>query len=112
MARFMVSPMEDFERALDQMFDDLLIGRWRPPGGERQPMLVTESPGAYEIRLASGGLRPEQLEVETTRFSLVVRAHQRGGGWTRQLNFSHPVDIARVSARWDAGVLTVIAPKL
>jgi HSP20 family molecular chaperone IbpA len=108
----LVGPMEDFERSLDQMFDDLLIGRWRMPLDERQPMLVVENPAAYEIRLAGRGLRPEQLEVETTRFAVTVRANLRGGGWARQVNFSHPVDIRRVSARWDNDVLTIVAPKL
>ncbi|HLH76626.1 MAG TPA: Hsp20/alpha crystallin family protein [Candidatus Binataceae bacterium] len=112
MAHFVVNPLEEFERALEQAFDELLIGRWQAPLGQRQPMLVAESPTAYEIRLAGAGLRPEQIEVETTRLTLTVRANLRGGGWTRQLNFSHPIDIKQVSARWDAGVLTVVAPKL
>jgi len=101
----------DFQRGFDELFDELLIGRWRAPATENEPAMVLEREGVYEVRLCTGTFQPRDLEVAVTEKRLTVRAKRGDNGWERMISFTDPVQTEKVNARWADRVLTVILPK-
>jgi HSP20 family molecular chaperone IbpA len=110
-ARFFPPIVTDFQRDFDQLFDELLIGRWRSPSAESEPAMVLERDDVYEVRLCTGSFKPSDLEVMASEKRLTVRAGHRPNAWERTLNFADPVDPEKVRARWADRVLTIILPK-
>lgn len=110
MPRFL-SPIADFQRDFDQLFDELLIGRWHTPLTDREPAMVLEHEDAYEVRLCTGNFKPSDLEVVVNEKNLTVSSTQPQTPWKRQLNFAQPVQTENVSARWANRILTVVLPK-
>jgi HSP20 family molecular chaperone IbpA len=104
----------DFARAVDELFDDLLITRWRE---NRRPTLerplVSESGPHYEVKVATGKIDPKAIEVEVSDLRLIVRFPGPAGAVEHTFNFALPVEIEAVSAKWDsgAGVLGIVLPK-
>jgi HSP20 family molecular chaperone IbpA len=102
----------DFARAVDELFDDLLIARWRE---HRQPTLerprVNDSGPHYEVTVATAGAEPKAMEVEVSDLRLVVRFPGTAGMVEHTFNFAQPVECDAVSAKWSAGVLAIVLPK-
>jgi HSP20 family molecular chaperone IbpA len=101
----------DFQRNFDELFDELLIGRWRTPATESEPAMVLERKNAYEVRLCTGVFKPPDLELVVNEKQLTVRARHADNSWERLLSFTDPVQTDKVSAKWAKGILTVILPK-
>lgn len=114
MARFWTSPFEDFERAFDQLFDELLIGPWRTVA-RRVPSehaIVFDRGDRYEVQISTAGLDPKHMAIEVTENSLTVRAQTVGGGTSeRSFSFSEPVERESVKAHWSDHVLRIVLPK-
>jgi HSP20 family molecular chaperone IbpA len=104
---------EEFDRAFNEVFEDLLIKRWRGPGRVRDlgKALIVEDEEYYRIKIALPDADPQKLEVEVSEWRLAVRTPTAQGRRENALDFSHRIDIERVTARFGAGVLEVIAPK-
>jgi HSP20 family molecular chaperone IbpA len=104
---------EEFDRAFNEVFEDLLIKRWRRPGRVRDSgkALVIEDAEAYRIKITLPDADPQKLEVEVSEWRLVVRSPMAQGRDEKTLDFSHRIDTERVTARFEAGVLEVLAPK-
>ena len=102
----------DFARAVDELFDDLLIARWRENRWRTldRPR-VTDHGLHYEVKVATGAAEPKALEVEVSDLRLVVRFPGAAGAVENTFNFAQPVDSEAVSAKWTAGVLSIILPK-
>jgi len=113
-ARFWTSPFEDFERAFDQLFDELLIGPWRT-AARRIPSehaIVIDRGDRYEVQISTAGLDPQQIGIEVTENSLTVRAQTIGGGTSeRVFNFPEPVERESVTVHWSDHVLRIVLPK-
>jgi len=103
---------EEFDRAFNDMFEELLIKRWRRPGHVRNlgKAQVVEDEENYQIKMALPDADPQQLEVEVSEWRLVVRSLPAEGE-EKALDFSHRIDTERVTARFGAGILEVLAPK-
>jgi HSP20 family molecular chaperone IbpA len=103
----------EFERTFNELFEDLLIRRWRRPGEVRNSgkALVVEDEEMYRIKIAMPHADPDELEVEVGEWRLAVRTRVAPGRDENTLYFSHRVDIDGVTARFDAGMLEVLAPK-
>jgi HSP20 family molecular chaperone IbpA len=103
---------DDFERAFDSLFDDLLISRWRGPApaghGDAQ---VTDLGDRYEVRMARLHAEPDQLEIEATERRLIVRVGVDPGRHQRVVNFQHHIDAEAVTARLQDAELWIILPK-
>jgi len=95
------------------MFEDLLIKRWRRPERVRDlgKALVVEDEENYRIKIALPDTDPQKLEVEASEWRLAVRTSTAQGQGENTLDFSHRIDIERVTARFEAGILEVLAPK-
>ncbi len=105
---------EEFDRAFNEVFEDLLITRWRAPRRVRNfgKALVVEDEEIYRVRIALPDADPRKLEVEVSEWRLAVRSPTaQGRAESTVLDFSHRVDTERVTARFEAGILEVRAPK-
>jgi HSP20 family molecular chaperone IbpA len=110
--KFLPSKVDDFQREFDELFDEMLIGRWRTPANENEPAMVLEHKDAYEVRVCTGAFKPSELELQVSEDRLTVRARRGAGGiWQRLLTFSDAVATEKVTAKWAKGILTVILPK-
>jgi HSP20 family molecular chaperone IbpA len=102
----------DFERAFDELFEDLLINRWRETRRRvvDRALIVDRGPH-YEVKVPAAGADPNGVAVEVSDWRLVVRFTGTDGAVENAFDFEHPIDCDRVSAKWDAGVLWVVLPK-
>jgi HSP20 family molecular chaperone IbpA len=104
---------DEFERTFNELFEDILITRWRPPARVRNfgDALVTEDQEVYRLKIALPEVDPQKLEVEVSEWRLVVRLPAGRGHQERTFDFAHRVEIERVSARFEAGTLEITLPK-
>ena len=104
---------QEFERAFNETFEDLLIKRWRGPAHIRNfgKALIVEDEESYQVKVALPDADPTTLEVEVSEWRLKVRGHQSAVGEETVLDFSHRVDTERVTARFEGGILAVMVPK-
>lgn len=102
----------DFERAFDEVFEDLLITRWRET--RRRTLdraLVTDHGPHYEVTVPTAGADPNAVAVEVSDWRLVVRFPGPSGEVENTFDFEHPVECESVSAKWNSGVLRIVLPK-
>ena len=114
MARLWTSPFEDFDRAFDQLFEELLIDRWRATT-RRMPgdhAIVMDCGSRYEVQISTAGLDPQKLEIEVDENRLTVHGPTGGGGKSEHsFTFADAVDRDAVTARWSNHVLLIVLPK-
>jgi HSP20 family molecular chaperone IbpA len=102
----------EFDRAVNELFEDLLISRWRGRGAAAyEDALVTERDVHYEVRISAGGIDPRLMEVEAGERRLRVRLPGRIGAAERIFDFPYPIDPDGVTARLIGGTLLVVLPK-
>src|SRR5258708_26698456 len=72
----------DFDRAFDEFFDELLIDRWRcgTESGPIERAQVIDNPDRYEVRVATLGINPEQIDVEVSGQRLALQMPEKLGG--------------------------------
>ena len=106
--------IDDFERAFDQFFDELLIDRWRcgTESGLFEHAQVIELPDRYEVRVAALGVDPERIQVEVSGQRLALRMPEKLGGMQqRSYTFSEGIEGEASTAKWSQGTLIIILPK-
>lgn len=103
----------DFERAVDAFFDEMLVDRWKcGAASEFEHTELADLPDRYEIRLASRGVEPGTIEVESRGQRLTVRASAGPYGRLESgVALAESVEPESASAAWARGVLTIIVPK-
>jgi HSP20 family molecular chaperone IbpA len=103
----------DFERAFDELFEDLLITRWRENrrGTVVDRALVADRGPHYEVKVPTAAAEPNAVAVEVSDWRLVVRFPGSAGEVENAFDFEHPIETERVSAKWEAGILWVVLPK-
>ena len=101
-----------FERACDELFDELL-GRWRSGRLAADVRAVSVDQGnRYEVRIEAAVSDPNAIEVEVSASHLIVRIPPGARpGAHHTITFAHRVDSEGTVARWSNGVLTVTLPK-
>jgi HSP20 family molecular chaperone IbpA len=104
---------QEFDRAFNEMFEDLLINRWRMPGRVRTlgKALVFEDEESYRVKIRLPNADPQKLEVEVSEWRLAVQTPTVEGQEENILDFSHRIDTERVTARFEGGILEVMVPK-
>jgi HSP20 family molecular chaperone IbpA len=103
----------EFDRAFNEMFEELLLRRWRVPERVRNfgKALVAEDEEKYRVKIALADAVPEKTEVEVSEWRLVVRTPTAEGREETSLDFSHCIDTENVTARFEEGILEVTVPK-
>jgi HSP20 family molecular chaperone IbpA len=103
----------DFERALDEFFDEMLISRWRRAAerDEFENAQVLDHPDRYEVRIAAPHADPAQIEIDVSGQRLSVRAPSADGIFETDYSFAVPIEAEAASARWSEHTLVVIVPK-
>ena len=106
--------VEDFERALDEFFDEMLISRWRRSSerDEFEKAEILDHPDRYEVRVAVPNVDPTRIEIEVAGQRLSVRAPAGPEGmFESAYSFALPIQAEAVEARWNDNVLVVMVPK-
>jgi HSP20 family molecular chaperone IbpA len=114
MARRVGIGVLDFERALDEFFDEMLISRWRRAGerDEFENAQIFDHPDRYEVRIAVPNVDPERIEIDVAGQRLSVRAPAGAQGtFESAYSFAAPIEAEEVEARWNNHTLVVIVPK-
>jgi HSP20 family molecular chaperone IbpA len=111
MAKPRLSLFDDFERVIDEFFDEMLIGRWRA-GRQFERAEVVDLRDRYEVRISAGEIDPAELDVEVNDRRLTVRVPtQYGGKIESSFRFADTIESEHVDARWSSGILTITVPK-
>ena len=114
MARRAGISVEDFQRALDEFFDEMLISRWRRAGehDEFENANILDHPDRYEVRIAVPNVDPARIEIDVAGQRLSVRAPAGSEGtFESAYSFAMPIEAEAVQARWTDRTLVVIVPK-
>jgi HSP20 family molecular chaperone IbpA len=113
MARRAGITIEDFERALDEFFDEMLISRWRRPVlGAFENAQVIEHHDRYELRISAPEVDPRLIEVEVSGQRLSVTAPGGPEGkFESACSFALPIESETITARWLDGSLIIVVPK-
>jgi HSP20 family molecular chaperone IbpA len=103
----------DFERAIDEFFDEMLISRWRGSAeAERlEHAQITDRGDRYEVRIAMPGIDPNRIEVEVSGQRLSIRLPGPHRILESAYSFTAPIDDDKVGARWSEDTLVVTLPK-
>lgn len=125
--------LDDFSTDMERMFDSLL-GRTvgsvlRSSQGEKfVPMLdVAETPTAFEVSVDLPGVNPDDVKVEMHDGKLMIsgarqsvkeqedknyhRVERSSGSFYRIVAVPREVDVDKIDARYEHGVLHVTLPK-
>jgi HSP20 family molecular chaperone IbpA len=105
--------VEDFERALDEFFDEMLISRWRRPTvSELENAHVIEHHDHYELRISAPEVDQRLVEVEVNGQRLSVSAPGGPEGkFESSCSFALPIESETIQARWSDRTLIIIVPK-
>ncbi len=106
--------LRDFERACDELFDEWL-GRWR--GGAAvvasAGAVAVDRGEAYEVRIEDAMADPQAIYVEVGEAGLIVRIPAGARPAVEHtMTFAQPIDLERVTSRWESGILKIVLPKL
>jgi HSP20 family protein len=111
-------PLRDFDRLAQQM-----LGDWH--SARPVPMDVYRSGDHYVLHFDLPGVDPESVDLSVEDDALTVRAARQPratddvevlvaerptGEFTRRLVLGNGLDLGRIAATYDAGVLTVTIP--
>jgi HSP20 family molecular chaperone IbpA len=106
--------IEDFERAFDEFFDELLIDRWKcgTESGPFEGAQVIDNPDRYEVRVDALGVDPAKIQLEVSGQRVALRMPENLGGMLqRSFSFSDAIDGEASSAKWSEGTLIITLPK-
>jgi|SRR5579863_3169004 len=106
--------LDDFERAFDEFFDELLIDRWKcgTESGRFENAQVIDHPDRYEVHVAALGVDPAKIQVEVSGQRVGLRIPEALGGMIqRSFSFPDTIDGEASTAKWSQGTLIVTLPK-
>lgn len=135
MARYDVrnGALEELSSDMERVFDSLLgrtVGTILRTGNAEKysPTLdIVESMDAYEVFVDLPGVKPEDVKVEMHEGKLVVsgkrtasseqkdrtfhRLERTAGSFSRIVSIPNEVDVEKIDASYDHGVLKIVVPK-
>ena len=103
--------LADFRNVCDEMFDELLVARWRGRPARLIASRAVELGESYQVTISTADADPNALELEVSDHSLRLRIPAWTGALQNTCHFPHPIDSDRVTASWRDGVLQVTLPK-
>jgi HSP20 family protein len=122
------SEMARLQRQMDRLFEGLSTGQLRAPGAGVFPLMnVTEDKERYYVRAELPGTKAEDLDISIMGSSLSIsgerkipeekegtkyhRREREAGTFSRVISLPSDVNGAKVEARCNDGILTVVLPK-
>jgi HSP20 family protein len=132
MANLISRPLWDLRRDIDQLFDSLFggssTGQQGPAPEEFRPKLdVVELDSEYRLCAELPGMRSEDVEVRLEEGMLTIRGEKRReehktgrgmeyversyGSFARSIQLPPGIDLGRIKAKFEQGVLIVTIPK-
>jgi HSP20 family protein len=132
MANLISRPLWDLRRDIDQLFDSLFGGASTSAHGpspeEFRPKLdVVELDSEYKLCAELPGMRSEDVEVRLEEGMLTIRGEKRReehkaargleyversyGSFARSIQLPPGIDLGRIKAKFEQGVLIVTIPK-
>jgi HSP20 family protein len=125
--------LEEISTDMERMFDSLLgrtVGTILRTGNADRfapPLDIVESAEAFEIDVDLPGVQPEEVKVEMLEGKLVVsgrrvtaadqkeknyhHVERLSGGFSRVISLPSEVDLEKIDASYDRGVLQIVLPK-
>lgn len=105
-----------FERAFDELFEELLIAPWqageRPRRASVGKALVLDLGNRYEVRIPATRAQAEHCEVEVSEHRLRVRMADLSGGTSENVfDFPFAIETENVRAVLAEGALQIILPR-
>jgi HSP20 family molecular chaperone IbpA len=113
--KLFAATLDEFGRTFDELFDDLLIQRWRltPIVTESEHAIVRDYDDHYEVMFAAGGIDPDAVEIEVGERRLTVRiANEASGTRERSFSFAESVEREAVTAKAAGETLLIVLPKI
>lgn len=124
---------EELSSDMERIFDSLLgrtVGTMLRTGNAEKyaPMLdITEVADAYEVHVDLPGVKPEDVKLEMLDGKLVIsgkrstssdqkdkafhRMERVSGGFSRVISLPSEVDVEKIDASYEHGVLKIVIPK-
>lgn len=108
--------------SLDRFFDNMGFAP-RAEIRRYSPLDVEETGDAFRVTAEVPGFRPEEIKVSFDRGLLSIEAERseeqkdgnhhirRSGSFRRTLRLSTPIDVDRIEARAEHGILEITLPK-
>jgi HSP20 family protein len=122
----MMSPLSEVDTLMKHFFGDALYSSENQRGFS-PPANIGESETAYEISVELPGVSPESVNIEFQDGSLKISGEKKlddvaegwrrvysqriGGKFSRSFDFSSEVDVEKIEATFNLGVLHVRIPK-
>jgi HSP20 family protein len=129
-----LGPFEDLSHDMERIFDSLLgrtVGTMLRTGNTEKyvPSLdVAETAEGFEVSIDLPGVKPEDVKVEMHEGKLVVsgqrttateqkdknyhRVERTSGSFYRSVTLPSDVDVEKIDANYDHGVLHIALPKV
>jgi HSP20 family molecular chaperone IbpA len=107
----LLDAFQEFERAFDELFEDLLISRWRCAGRSQGRAQVLDLGDKYEVQIVGLQVESGKVEIEATDRRLILRVIGPKGKVERFVDFQQPIDADAVSAHMEEGRLKITLPK-
>ena len=98
-------PFREFDRLTQQVF-----GTGTADRPAAMPMDAYRSGDDFLVHFDLPGIDPETIDLDVERNVLNVRAERPTGTFTRQLFLGDTLDMDRIDASYEAGVLTLRIP--
>lgn len=118
--------MDNMQREMNRLFDSYYPGRLRPAPGY-PAMNIWSSEDGLNITAEMPGVSPEDIDISVVGETLTLsgvresdeangsaRYHRRERGYgkfTRSIQLPFPVDVNKVEAGFDSGVLNIALPR-
>lgn len=123
-----LDPFKSLQDEIDRLFDDFGRRSLQPPFGRSLPVDITETDEAYEITAELPGVDQDNIEVTFSSGTLSIKMERTQeteekkntdrltersyGSFWRSFLVPKSVDVGKIEASFDKGVLTVTLPKI
>lgn len=121
--------MMSLRNAMDRLFENAFVGPWegRSLWGKDLALDVVESEDEFVVKASIPGINPDDLEITFNDRTLTIRGEikeeeekegtryhlreRRYGDFSRSVTLARGIESDKISANYDAGILTLHLPK-
>jgi HSP20 family protein len=123
----LLSDLAAIEQQLNQLFEGSMQSKEQLSGTWSPPVDIYETPSSFVLTAEVPGLSSSEIDIKVVDRNLILRGERRWerdahgehfhrlesiyGKFERAFNLSEQIDVDRISATIEQGVLTVVLPK-